>query len=117
MLIYKLTNAGPLPVISEDGIYEKMSRTYCAIEISLRTIKVRGNSYYGGVAGYNPNGNSVRVWGTKLINGTIPALWKEYSRLSSAIGASLTKKQIAMLLEVLTKHKDNHVGRIVVFYK
>ena len=119
MFIYKLTNAGPILLEDkEKDTYVKMSRTYCAIEISLRTVKVRGNVYYGSVAGYNPNGNSIRVWGTKLINGTVPALWKEYSRLSSAMGASLTKKQTSMLIEILTKYKSNPVGsRLVIFYK
>lgn len=119
MIIYKLTSVGPILLEDkEKDIYTKMQRTYCAIEISLRTVKVRGNTYFGSVAGYNPNGNSIRVWGTKLINGSVPALWREYARLSSAMGASLNRKQTSMLIEVLNRYKENPIGtRLVVFYK
>lgn len=119
MIIYKLSSVGPILLEDkEKDTYIKMARTYCAIEISLRTVKVRGNTYYGSVAGYNPNGNSIRIWGTKLINGSIPSLWKEYERLSSAMGASLNRKQTSMLIEVLNRYKENPIGtRLVVFYK
>lgn len=110
-------------IIKEDGYRNECpSDKYSAITKNHPTVELN-NRYsirygQGSVGAYNPNGLYARVYGSKLLKGSLPSLWREYSRLWLTVGFNPTRAAWEEYLKVLSEwDKSDKLVRWVIVFK
>ena len=97
--------------------YTAIASTQPSVELSNRS---KGSYGKGTVAAYSasPLGLCARVWGSKLLKGPLPELYREYNRLFFKVGIRPARAAWTTYLKILEEYNNSDkLERWVVFFK